>query len=112
MTRQLTWVALSLALSGCWRTTIRSGLPPGEEAKDYDERVHQALVLGTLETRKPHALADLCPMGWSEIHVRKGFLNGLLTVITLGIYSPQTVTVVCSTGEDYPATPPKLSIDP
>lgn len=103
-------IGSALASSGCWRTTLRSGLPPAEEAQGYDERVHDAYVLGAIETGDPHPLDALCPHGWAEIHVRKGFINGFLTLITLGIYSPQTITVVCALDETYPAAPPQVSL--
>jgi hypothetical protein len=88
--------AAALALSGCYSTTMHSGLPKGEVARNADDRWHSGFVLGTQDADGPYDIDELCPNGWSEIKTETSFGNGLVEVLTVGIYNPQTVRVVCA----------------
>ena len=88
---------LAVALvGGCYRTTVRSGLPPGDAPDDYDRTWHSGFLLGFLETGGPYPVREICPQGWAEVHTSTNILQGLLTLVTYGIYTPQNVTVVCA----------------
>jgi hypothetical protein len=39
-----------------------------------------------------------CPSGAATIVTEQSFLNGLVGVLTIGIYTPQHVTVTCASG--------------
>jgi hypothetical protein len=88
-------VALLLLGTGCYRTTVRSGLPPGTAAENYENRWHSGWLLGAVQSSGPHKLAELCPDGWAEVHTRGNFVTGLITLATSGIYAPHQITVVC-----------------
>jgi hypothetical protein len=89
-------VALALALSGCWATTIHSGKPPGVSPPDWHDRWHSGMLFGSVELSGPYDLNAICPHGWSEVRTRMTALNALLTVLTFDIYSTQTISVVCA----------------
>ena len=92
-------IAALLALAGCWRTTIRNGgTPVGQTPIDYDYKWHNGVIYGIAELSGPYDLSKVCPQGWSEIHTETDFLAGLVTVVTLNIYTPQRVTVRCAAG--------------
>jgi hypothetical protein len=98
-----TGVALCLAalcLSGCYTTTLRSGLPPAAAKIDYDKRWHHGVIWGIAELSGPYDLSQVCPKGWAEVTTETSFVTGLLSFITYSLYAPQTVTVRCAAGAD------------
>jgi hypothetical protein len=92
-------VATSVALSGCYSTTIRSGKPAGDTPMEVDDRWHSGFLGGSQEASGPYDLEKICPNGWSEIHTKTSFANGVVDVMTGTIYNPQTVKVTCAAGE-------------
>jgi hypothetical protein len=86
----------ALLASGCATSTLRSGEPPGRTAPGYDERWQPGLLFGTVPSRRPHDLQRLCPKGWAEIRVAADPFTILAGAITLFVYSPSRVTVVCA----------------
>lgn len=101
---------LSLALSACASTVVRSGLPPGRTAPGYDGRWQAAFLFGAIPGRNAHDLDALCPNGWAELHVEADeftFAAGLLTAF---LYSPSRLTVVCAARDAE--TPPTLGSYP
>jgi hypothetical protein len=87
---------LLLAASGCFSTTVRSGLPPGDAPDAYEDRWHSGWALGVAEGGDPYPLAEICPDGWAEVSTTTNPVQGLVSLITYGIYAPQSVTVVCA----------------
>ena len=94
-------VALLLTTS-CYSTTIRSGRPalPSSETWYW----HHAFVFGLVESSGPYRLDSICPEGWSEFHAEMTSFHGLLRIVTLGLYAPAKVTVVC-------AAPPGVDVN-
>jgi hypothetical protein len=80
--------------TGCFTTTVRSGQPPGREAA-Y-ERLHNGYLGGLIESSGPYDLPRLCPEGWSEVTTSLAPEQALTSLLTLFIYMPQTVTIVCA----------------
>jgi Bor protein len=100
MSARSPFVALSLVLAagvtaGCAATTVRSGLPPGEAAPGYDDRWHPAFLFGVIPGRDPYDLARICPNGWAQVTVTRDPFTLLSGLVTLFIYSPSRVTIVC-----------------
>lgn len=90
-------VLLLPALAGCFHTTIRSGLPPGLEAERHQARWRSNLFLGTGPLDLSPPLSSLCPEGWAEIRSYTDVIQGLVALISVGLYAPHTTTVVCAT---------------
>jgi hypothetical protein len=88
--------ALCLALSGCATTTLRSGDPPGKTAIGYEERWHSGFLFGTTRNVDTYDLGRVCPKGWAEIRVGADPFTILAGIVTLFVYSPSRVTVVCA----------------
>lgn len=84
------------ALSGCASTTLRSGEPPGRTAAGFDQRWHASFLFGTVRGTRRYELSRACPNGWAEIRVEPDPFTLLAGLITLFIYSPSRVTVVCA----------------
>jgi hypothetical protein len=87
---------LAMPALGCATTTIRSGAPPGRTASGYDERWHPAFVFGTVRGTHRYDLHRACPQGWAEIRVEPDPFTILAGAVTLFVYSPSRVTVVCA----------------
>jgi len=103
--QQVALLALCLggAQVGCAPTTVRSGLPPANAASEHHEKWHAAFLFGALEASGPYALARLCPEGWSEISVGPDPFTLLAGALTLFVYAPTRVTVICAARGEKPA---------
>lgn len=96
--------AVVMALgSGCaaYNTRIKTGLPPGGEVKEQGAKFYVYGHVGEQDVE----LQTLCPSGVASVQTRFGVADQLLTVFTLGIYSPMTVVVECAGGTAYLLTP-------
>lgn len=93
------FAALVASTSGCFTTTLRSGLPASAARIENDRRWHHGVIWGIAELSGPYDLKQICPQGWAEVTTETSFVNWLLYSITSGIYSPQTVTIRCSGAE-------------
>jgi hypothetical protein len=85
-----------LLTTGCYTTTLKSGLPAGPPTVEYDSKWHSGVVLGIAELSGPYDLQKACPNGWAEIKTETSFVNGVVELVTSGIYNPQSVTIQCS----------------
>jgi hypothetical protein len=108
---QLFGKAAALALlgsAGCYTTTLQSGLPAAPPTVEYDDKWHSGVVLGIAELSGPYDLQKICPNGWAQIKTETSFVNGIVELVTSGIYSPQTVTIHCA-ASPVPARQPQAA---
>lgn len=110
---------LSLLATGCIETHLYSGLPPGDPPPGYEHRWHVSYLFGLTEGSGPYDLGKLCPGGWSEITVAPDFFTSVTGMITLYLYTPNRVTIICARSVELdtppgvdPATPPPGSLGP
>ncbi len=96
MRRSALIALFGLSAASCAETRLYSGRPPGDIASGYDAHWHSAWLLGTVEGGPPYELERICPRGWAEIHVAPDFFTGVVSVLTLFVYTPNRVTVICS----------------
>jgi hypothetical protein len=94
--------ALCCCVVGCATTVVRSGRPPLDAPPGYDERWHSAFLWGALPAGPPYELAKICPQGWSQVTLARDPFTLLAGLLTLFIYSPARVSIVCA----MPAGPP------
>jgi len=97
---------LLLLACSCAQTTLRSGLPPGDSPGPYTDKWHAAFLFGLVEASGPYDLDRICPGGWSEVTLQPDTFTALAGLITLFIYSPSRVTIVCS-AEGAPGPAPR-----
>ena len=92
MTRKAAMVALALMLSGCMHARFITGQPMGH-AHSVDVAYFLYGLIGSpvIETKR------FCPNGVAMVDVYRGGLDGFLAFLTIGLYTPKTVTVVCAT---------------
>jgi len=111
---RLTALLVGGACLGCATTTVHSGRPPFDLASGYDARWHSAFFWGALPANAPYNLARICPDGWSQVTVARDPFTLLAGVVTLFIYSPSRISVVCALpdGPRLPQLPPALGYAP
>ncbi len=82
-----------MALSGCYHATIETGLPPGNQTLEKPWAsgwVFGLVPPSTVET------ASRCPNGVARVETKLSFLNQLVALITVGIYTPMAIRVTCA----------------
>ena len=97
---------LAWACLGCSATTIHSGRPPLDPAPGYDDRWHSAFLWGQVPADAPYDLAKICPSGWSQVTVTRDPFTLLAGLVTLFIYSPSLVSIVCALPDSSTQLPP------
>ena len=81
------------ASTGCYHSTVVTGATPSTEV--IDKPWASSFVFGlvppsTVET------ATKCPDGLAKVESQQTFLNGLVGLLTFGIYTPMRITVTCA----------------
>ena len=61
------------------------------------DRQFVATWLWGIVPAKPIDVRQECPSGVAKVETEQSFVNGLVGVVTLGIYSPQHLRVTCAT---------------
>lgn len=79
--------------AGCYHTVVDTGrVPSGAVLEDKwaDSFVEGLVPPDAVET------AQACPNGIAKVETRISFLNGLVRLLTWGIYTPMEITVHCA----------------
>lgn len=88
-------VSLTIVATACYHQVVRTGAPP---SGTVIERPWTAtFVFGLVPATAINTAAE-CPAGVAVVETQQTFLNGLVGVLTLGIYTPQTVRITCAAG--------------
>jgi hypothetical protein len=95
-------IVAGLFAVGCMRTTFRSGRMPGDAPTDWNHRWHHSFLFGQLECPGAIEPSRACPLGWAELELEQDPLQTTVSLLTLGVYTPSTVTVVCEAKESLP----------
>jgi hypothetical protein len=82
----------SLMATGCFHSVIDTGLKPGPVG--YEEEWESAWLIGAVPARVN--ATEACRGPWARVETQQSFLNGIVTVLTLGIYAPHQVEVTCA----------------
>ena len=94
--RRKRWSSLALVVflaTGCFHQIVQTGNPAGATVVD------KQFVPGWLWGLVPNNEVDVrseCPMGVAVVETETSFVNGLVSAITLGIYTPQHVCITCA----------------
>ena len=95
-------LAAAVLLAGCFHVTVVTGLPAGSTG------VHQEWAPGWVFGLVPPETvesAKTCANGVARVETQQSFLNGLVSVVTFGIFTPWTIDVVCATSGKMGAIP-------
>jgi hypothetical protein len=86
-----------VALVGCYHATIDTGAKPSSVV--VQKRWASSWLFGvvppsTIET------TGRCTSGVAKVETKLSFLNQLVSVVTLSIYTPMEIRVTCAVGMD------------
>jgi hypothetical protein len=101
-------LTLAASLAACYHATIETGLTPSTQV--LEQRFASSWIYG-LVPPKTVQTASRCPDGVAKVETHLSFLNQLVHILTLGIYTPMHIKVTCaqSTGAS-PGTAATLTI--
>jgi hypothetical protein len=95
MSRRPVLLAAFVLTGACYHATVETGAAPSTKVVQDD---WAASWIGGLVPPDPVETAGKCPNGASRVETQHSFLNMVANVLTLGIYTPMTITVTCGTG--------------
>ena len=93
MRRTALLALLAVLSTGCYHATINTGRPVGTTT------INQPWALSFIYGLVPPATVETatkCPSGVAVVETQHSFLNGLIGVLTVGIFTPMTITVTCA----------------
>ncbi len=87
-------LALALLLSaGCYHATVETGLRPGPQTIEVP--FAHCWIAGLVPPAVVETMAQ-CPNGVARVETQQSFVNGLVGVLTFGIYTPMEILVTCA----------------
>ena len=92
--RTLLFLLLTLAVMGCYRQTFVDKTQLIEQQPNV-ERWQKNLLFGLVAGPDIH-MGEACPSGIAKVEEYFSFTNGVVTVITLGLFSPYTIELYCA----------------
>lgn len=90
-------LTVALVLSGCYKTTVRTGIQPGPVSMTHSKATW---INGLVPAAPVDAEEDCGDAGVAIVQTEHSFLNQLLGALTLGIYTPVTVRLICGNSDD------------
>ena len=90
------WLSLALCVglsTGCFHQVIHTGRTPGTAVVEH---WFVSTWLWGLVPAKEIDVRRECPAGIATIMTETSFVNGLISFLTVGIYTPQHVRVTCA----------------
>jgi hypothetical protein len=86
---------LVLSSAACFHQVVTTGRSPGPTVV---EKEWVSTWLWGLVAADPIDTRPSCPTGVAIVTTETSFMNGLLSALTLGIWTPQHVTITCASG--------------
>ena len=86
-------LAVVVVLAGCYHANIETGLPAGTQTIEQDWA--SSWVFGLVPPSVVES-ASRCPNGVARVETQLSFLNQVVRVLTIGIYTPMTIKVTCA----------------
>lgn len=84
---------LSFGATGCYHSTVETGLTPSLEV--IDESFASCWIYGLVPPST--IVAQLkCKNGVAKVETERSFVNSLVGIITFGIYTPTSIKVTCA----------------
>lgn len=87
-------VAVVLLFTGCYHATVHTAAPDTPTMPNPKAQWKHGWIEG-LVPPSPVNGTEECPNGVARVETELSFVNGLVRVLTLGIYTPMTVKVIC-----------------
>lgn len=90
-------LGLMVLLSGCYAATVETGRPP---SSTVIKKTFAASWIFGLVPPKTIETASTCPNGVSRVETQLSFVNQLVGMLTLGIYTPMQIVVTCASAQE------------
>ena len=91
--RLLTLVSLCVVVGACHHAVIDTGLTPSTQT--IHEPWANSWIYGLVPPSKVET-AEGCAAGVARVETQRTFLNGLVGLLTFGIYTPMEIKVTCA----------------
>jgi len=105
------WSSLALVAflgTGCFHQIVQTGQAAGPTV--IDKQWVPGWLWGLVANDDVDVRRE-CPMGVATVETEQSFVNGLVAVVTIGIYTPQHVRITCaSRSASLPAGMRELTI--
>lgn len=107
--RICTLLTLGAVTAGCYHATIETGLEPGTQT------VHKTFAASWIAGLVPPSTvsaASQCTSGVARVETQLSFVNQLVGLLTLGIYTPMEIKVTCAASRSGSRStqPPDLAV--
>jgi hypothetical protein len=92
-TRMAVLTLLLLGATGCYHATIETGASPSAqtvEKKWASGWIYGLVPPSTINTK------EKCPNGVAKIETQQTFVNQVVGILTLGIYTPMDIRATCA----------------
>ena len=90
-------LGLMIVLAGCYAASVDTGRPPS--AKVIKKSFAASWIHGLIPPKTVETAAD-CPNGVSRVETQLSFVNHLVGMLTLGIYTPMQIVVTCASATE------------
>lgn len=90
------------SLAACYHATVETGLTPSTQV--LEQSFASSWIYG-LVPPKTVQTASRCPDGVARVETELSFLNQLVHLLTLGIYTPMHIKVTCAQRAGASAAP-------
>lgn len=84
---------VGLTTAACFHQSVQSGLQPSSTVVEHE---FVATWLWGIVPAKPIDVRETCRSGVAQVETEQSFVNGLVGVLTIGIFSPQRLRVTCA----------------
>ncbi len=91
--RRIMLLATFTFLPACWHATVETGLVPSTQV--LEQKFASSWIYG-LVPPKTVETASRCPEGVARVETQLSFLNQVVHILTLGIYTPMHIKVTCA----------------
>ena len=92
--RRLLLAALLTSATACFHINYVTEKAPAPSPSD--DSWHHGGIFGLAEFSDAVDVPKICPNGQARIESQQNFVNGLVRLITVGLYTPQEVSVTCA----------------
>jgi hypothetical protein len=83
----------TIVTAGCYHQVIHSGRPAGSTV--IERPWTSTWIFGLVRAEEINTVAE-CPTGVATVESQRSFANGLVGLLTLGIYTPVSVRITCA----------------
>ena len=90
------------APAACYHAVVETGRPAGTTV--VPKPWVNTFVYGLVAAPEIDVTRQ-CPGGVARVETQQSFLNSVVAIVTLGIYTPQTATVTCAAARTGMAVP-------